>query len=165
LLSSYNISQVKEGDYIFTTGSGIVYSVYLLNDALYFSEFPEFSEEVSTFGFDIISNPSRKTPFDPRVRITISNIILNYLSAQQDKVLFFVCDSADARQRGRMRIFEQWYNFLKVSYIEKYNESILTPEMEIYCSILLHSKNIMRNHIISSFRNLCGSTAEKLKSY
>ncbi|WP_245898667.1 DUF6169 family protein [Chitinophaga niastensis] len=106
-----------------------------------------------------------KTPFDTRVRITISNIIIDYLSAQPEKILFFVCDSADTRQKGRMRIFEQWYNYLKVDYIEKYNESIQAADMDIYCSIILHTNNSLKNHIISSFRNLSHTTSEKLKSY
>lgn len=165
MLNSYNIYQPQKGEYIFTTDTGIIYSVYILDDQGYFIDYPEFSAEVSTFGFSLVSNPLRKTPFDTRVRDTITGLIINYLCTNPDKILFFVCDSADERQRGRMRIFELWYNQLKVEYIEKYNESVITNDMDIHCSIMLHRDNYMRKHIISSFRDLCYITTEKLKSY
>lgn len=165
MLSSYNVSQLKEGDYLFTTDSGIVYSVYMLDESLYFDAYPEFSADVHTLGFDMISNPLRKTPFDKRVRITISNIIIDYLTTHTEKVFFFVCDSADAREKSRMRIFELWYNQWKTDTIEKYNESIHTADMDIYFSIIIHSKNNLKHYILSCFHQLTQSTAEKLKSY
>jgi hypothetical protein len=165
LLSSYNVSQLKEGDYLFTTDSNIVYSVYMLNESIYFDAYPEFSADVLTIGFDMIANPLRKTPFDKRVRVTISNIIINYLDEHPEKVFFFVCDSADTREKSRMRIFELWYNQRPTNAIEKHNESILTADMDIYCSIIIHSKNHLRNHILSCFHMVTRSTTEKLKSY
>ncbi len=165
MLSSYNVSQLKEGDYLFTTDSGIIYNVYMLDESLYFDAYPEFSADVHTLGFDMITNPLRKTPFDKRVRVTISNIIIDYLTTHPEKVFFFVCDSADARERSRMRIFELWYNQRQTDKIEKYNEAIHTIDMDIYFSIIIHSENNLKHHIISCFHNLSRSTAEKLKSY
>lgn len=165
MLSSYNVSQLKEGDYLFTTDSQIVYNVYMLDESLYFDAYPEFSADVHTLGFDMIANPLRKTPFDKRVRVTISDIIINYLTANPEKVFFFVCDSADAREKSRMRIFELWYSQRQTDVIEKYNESIHTEEMDIYFSIIIHSKNSLRDYIISCFQQVTQSTTEKLRSY
>ncbi|NLR82850.1 hypothetical protein HGH91_29820 [Chitinophaga eiseniae] len=64
-----------------------------------------------------------------------------------------------------MRVFEQWYNHLKVADIEKYDAAIETTDMDIYCSIIIHSQNKLRAHIISSFQHLADATTEKLKSY
>lgn len=52
----------------------------MVNESVYFDAYPEFSADVLTFGFDIITNPLRKTPFDKRVRITISHIVIKYIS-------------------------------------------------------------------------------------
>ncbi|HWV67435.1 hypothetical protein, partial [Chitinophaga sp.] len=60
---------------------------------------------------------------------------------------------------------EYWYRQQKIGFLEKYNETIITSEIDIHCSIILHSENTMKHHIISCFHNLSRSTAEKLKSY
>ncbi|MCW3463265.1 DUF6169 family protein [Chitinophaga nivalis] len=165
MLSPYNISESTDGDFLFTTTANVVYIVYLLKDQGYFDDYTEFSANVLTFGFAITSNPTRKTPFDERVRITISAIIQAFLRNHPEKVLFFICDNSDSRERFRMKIFNLWYQLLKVDFIEKHNEVMHLDQLEIHFSIILHINNPLKKFIISSFHDLSYTTAEKLKCY
>jgi Family of unknown function (DUF6169) len=165
LFSPYNLSQLQVGLYEFTTDQAVVYSVYFGDGKSYFQNYPEFSNDVLTFGFDRITASDYKSRMDIRVRITITHVITNFLMDNQDNVLFFVCDSADKKGAARMRMFEYWCKQQKNSALEKYNESINTPDVDIHCSIILHSDNTLKDYIISCFRSLSNSTAEKLKSY
>lgn len=165
MFSPYKLTELKVGLYQFTTDQEVVYHVYFGDGMCYFQDYPEFSDDVMTFGFDKISAPRSKSRADIKIRFTITHHILNLFNERQDKILFFVCDSADSRGTARMRMFEHWYQQQKISFLEKYNESITTSEIDIHCSIILHSRNMMKDHIISCFRNLSKSTAEKLKSY
>ncbi|CAL1516558.1 DUF6169 family protein [Chitinophaga sp. MM2321] len=164
MFNLYKLSELKSGFYEFTTEQNVVYAVYFGDGQSYFHDYPEFSGEVLTFGFDRITETG-KPRLDINVRFTITWLIIHYLQNNQDKILFFVCDSADSRGAGRKKIFEQWYRHLKVDYIEMHNESIYTGDMDIHCSILLHSHNSMKEYIISSFRDLSHATTQKLKSY
>lgn len=165
MFSPYNLSQLDVGLYEFTTDQQVVYSVYFGDGKSYFQGYPEFSDDVLTFGFDRITTSSSKSRMDVRIRITITHVITNFLMDNQDTVLFFVCDSADKRGNARMRIFEHWCLQQKNSFLEKHNESIKTSEVDIHCSIILHSSNALKDYIISCFRSLSNSTTEKLKSY
>ncbi|WP_366839267.1 DUF6169 family protein [Chitinophaga sp.] len=164
MFSPYNLSELQAGIYEFTTDQQVVYHVYFGDGKSYFQDYPEFSDDVLTFGFDRIKTSNYK-PHDIRIRITITDVFTSLIIGNQDRVLFFVCDSADQRGAARMRIFEYWYRSQKCNYLEKYNESIHTQDMDIHCSIILHSNNTLKDYIISSFRNLSKATAEKLKSY
>jgi hypothetical protein len=165
LFNPYKLTQLQAGLYEFITDQQVIYSVYFGDGKSYFHEFPVFAGDVLTFGFDRITSTGRKFRMDLKVRLTIAQLIIHFLTENRDKVLFFVCDSADSRGTARMRIFEHWYREQKISFLEKHNESINTPEVDIHCSIILHTENNMKHYIISSFRNLSSATAEKLKSY
>jgi len=165
LFSPYKLSQLKTGLYQFTTDQQVVYNVYFEDSLCYFQDFPEFSGDVMTFGFDRISAPAHRGGTDLKIRLTITHHVINFFTENHDKVLFFVCDSADSRGKARMRIFEHWCQQYKISFLEKYNESIITEEVEIHCSLILHTENVLKEHIISCFRNLSKSTTEKLRSY
>ncbi|NSL88544.1 DUF6169 family protein [Chitinophaga solisilvae] len=164
MFNPYKLTELKTGVYQFTTDFSVVYSVYFGDGQNYFYDYPEFAGEVLTFGFDRLSSHDQNY-FDIKVRYTIIHLIIQYLETHQDKILFFVCDSADSKGTGRMRIFQHWYRQLQVADLEKHDETIDTGDMLIHCSIILHSNNNMRNHILSSFRHLSHSTAQKLKSY
>ena len=107
MLSPYNVFELQDGDFIFTTDLEVVYTVYILSEQGYFSDYPEFTDDVYMFGFSILSNPTRKTPFDQRVRLTTSYIVKNFLAKNPEKILLFICDNADSRQIFRMKI---WLN-------------------------------------------------------
>lgn len=136
-----------------------------MDDQHYFWDYPEFSGDILTLGLSIVENPLPAIPCDHRVSATVCSIITTALQAAPEKILFFVCDSIDAKQRARMRMFNRWYRNSKNLHLEKHNTSILSPDMELYASIMLHSHHPQKDHIIHSFYHLSRNTAEKLKSY
>nr|WP_295870023.1 DUF6169 family protein [uncultured Chitinophaga sp.] len=164
MFNRYNLSEPHNGIYEFTTDQNVVYSVYFSDGHSYFYDYPEFCADVLTFGFDR-QHRHHKTTYDYKIKTTITHLIYSYLEARQDKVLFFVCDSADSRGNARMRMFHRWYTHLTCDMVEKHDESIVTDDMSIHCSILLHKNNPMKAFIRSSFSSLSYTTAEKLKSY
>ncbi|WP_236652702.1 DUF6169 family protein [Chitinophaga vietnamensis] len=142
-----------------------MYSVYFGNGKAYFSDYPEFCEDVFTFGFDRISVHAGPHPDDILIRCTIIQLISDFLYKHTDKALFFVCDSVDKRGISRMRLFERWCRINKIPHLEKHNTSILSPDMELYASIMLHGDHPLKDYVIRSFHHLSRNTAEKLKSY
>ena len=107
-----------------------------------------------TFGFDVKYSTHFKIPADDRVRITISKIIIDFFETNPDKTLFFVCDTKDRKQVGRMKTFDRWYHKANHHGLEKYNEFIRAEDMTVYCSVILHKENALKDRISESFRQL-----------
>lgn len=147
MLSPYNLTFLENSTYEFRTVHDVVYSVYFIDGSSYFTDYPDFAADVLTFGFDLKYSSHFKIPADDRVRITISKIIISFFDANPDKILFFVCDTKDRKQLSRINTFERWHRYANHYSLEKYNEFIQAEDISVYCSVILHKENLLKNRI------------------
>lgn len=151
LSSLHPYSFIKREDnefsgYEFTTDSGVVYKAYFLDMSTYAPHF----ESVYTFNFE---SDSPTSGYDSRVADTICTI-LERLFADNKNAVIVIYDSTDDRERGRNRLFQQWYRCLGEISIEKIDRHCATPDYDIYSSLLIHQENPKRMLIIESFERL-----------
>ncbi len=107
--------EVDEDDivsYSFRTGASIYY-VYFdpYQYASYVEKYPNLLTLGFGFGFNRINTNSLSTSTrDHKIGVTISKIVFDFIQERGDKVvLLYHCDFQDEKQKGRDRIFNEWY--------------------------------------------------------
>ena len=116
LLSPYSIRLERE-KYVFVTDYDIVYSVE-------FEPYVGFGQD-ETYWF-ILSNQSHKpSPNDPKLRATVICIIEEFFRVNE-KVLLYICDTANGLQAMRSRLFLRWFN----GYAQKQKYDVRTAMIE-----------------------------------
>jgi hypothetical protein len=112
---SFTVESLLDDDcilYAFKTSSGTLYNVYFRPNEYdkYVDNFPNLLTNYYGFGFFRLSRVVDTPEKDPKVFITISKIITDFLSTQPlDVILLYHCDHVDGKQGGRERIFSRWY--------------------------------------------------------
>lgn len=148
-LRPYKLTK-REGDgfsgYEFTTDSGVVYKAYFLDMASYAPHF----ESVYTFNFE---TDTPAAGYDGRVADTICTLLCQLFTDNRNAVVF-ICDNTDERERGRNRLFQQWYHYLGEISIDKIDRHCTTTDYDIYSSLLIHQENPKRALIVESFEAL-----------
>ncbi len=94
-----------------------------------------------------------KISADPRTAPTISTIFYDFFQAHE-RVVIFICDSADGRHEARARKFTSWYyNDVRLHYF-KFDARVADGDSSILISIILHDKNTHFNEIIQVIKSL-----------
>jgi hypothetical protein len=139
LSNHYKLSPIGNG-YIFTTEAGDDFIILLEKHNIEI-----LSESVLDFSFfPVDKNFVHKS--DSKIRITITNFLINLFKENRRYVIFYVCDILDNKGKIRKRLFDSWFNnsnsgeFVKKDYELKYflEEDI---ETTIQFSLLSHVEN------------------------
>ena len=65
----------------------------------------------------------------------------------------YVCDTNDNKQAARNRKFDMWYNKNKSNDIEKYDNTFIVGDTEIYASLIVHILNPLKDSLKDIFLN------------
>lgn len=133
--------------YEFTTEAGIVYIAYFLDMSTYDSHF----NHVYTFNFD--SRDNVNTPQDNRIADTICTIVSEIFDNDSNAVII-ICDNTDHREKGRNRLFQQWYDRMSNTAICKVDKQYRSEDYDIYSSLLIHENNADFDNIVRAFIRL-----------
>lgn len=155
----------RNSEYYFTIdGSGVDYIAYFID----YSENAGVAD-IYMFSFEPLRELSRedKKKLGKEVSIKIRNTIVSIIQEffeQKSRALIFVCDSSDAKECSRNRLFDRWYNhstfsdtIIKESVVKKgryYN---------LLASLLYHKDNFRRTEIqevLQEFVNLIHEDTE-----
>ena len=113
--SSYSVEDLLDDNsvvYAFVTATGVVYNVYFRPNEYdrYIEHFPNLLDNYFGFGFFKLSKPAKVNIRDEKIYITIARITASFISTQhKDTVLLYHCDHEDGRQKGREKVFSNWY--------------------------------------------------------
>ena len=116
----YSYIQEQDDDdvisYSFLTSHGLLYYVYFdpyeYNDHI--GRYPHLLNSGYGFGFHRMSK-GKGWINDPKTGETISKIIFDFIEDRgNDVVLLYHCDYSDAKQKGRDKIFNNWYTKSKI---------------------------------------------------
>lgn len=116
-MSFYSYLQEEDDNdlitYSFRTSKGSLYYVYFnpYEYNTYTQQYPCLFKLGFGFGFfRTFKSANDKLP-DPIVGLTISRIVTDFIEEKgNDVVLLYHCDHSDGKQKGRDKIFTDWYN-------------------------------------------------------
>jgi len=132
--------------YTFRIKDGTKYHIvfYETGDA-YFAAYPTIKKLLYEISF---SPDARYRGQDNRISITIVDIVQAIL--RSGKIIMFVCDSADRKEKGRHKLFGTWFEKYGDGF-EKYDNEILTDECNYYCSLIIDTNHPNRSVILKAF--------------
>ncbi|MCW3784931.1 DUF6169 family protein [Plebeiibacterium sediminum] len=147
MLRPYNY--INLGDYYtFTTDNDLEYTV----------TFKDLSDNLNThgkyqvvdFSFFCVNKPI-KMKHDPKVSITLLDLVYNFFT-KNEYVLLFVCDVSDGKGRCRKITFNKWINQtgLIKNIASKHDSSFMELGVD-YCSLIVSNSHPMREEIIDDF--------------
>lgn len=97
-----------DGNYVFVTDDGRIYEVSF--DEQPFVEKDEFL--LADYVFEVFLTLQKAPPAyaaDPRVGVTLTAIIQNFIDNDPRRIVFYTCDTADGRHLARYRRFNEWF--------------------------------------------------------
>lgn len=146
-LHPYSYRLCGELTYEFVTSYGVEYVAYFID----MSAYSPYFTNVYTFNFESRNNV--EAPQDERIADTIC-VILGSIFADNKNAVIIVCDNLDHRERGRNRLFQQWYIRLENTDICKIDKQYRSEDYDIYSSLFIHVDNPDFETIIHTFVRL-----------
>jgi hypothetical protein len=139
----YNVAQKEDGTYFFQTINGISYIAYFI-DISFDSDIPLYS-----FSFE---PENGKGVYDERIATTILHILHKFFESHLNSMLF-VCDVSDGKEKGRLRLFNRWYEeFHGYDILLKMDYQATLPDYNLLASLLIHKENILKDLVIKQFQ-------------
>lgn len=117
----YDFEYIKDihHSYIFETSNEIIYQVKFKSTPYLFGNHPDLEQEVFELVIDVVHSLIARLPLDARIPATIAAICQDFFS-DKERILLYICETADARHLARVRKFDAWFrefnnaSFLKI---------------------------------------------------
>jgi len=138
--------------YFFETQKQVRYTLYLSDASDYFIDF-HLVRNVFLFGFEPTGQSliSKKMSRDSRIKETILAFV-QLLMNDDNRVLTFVADISDSKQKARSRLFNQWKNENDFDGIfDKYDVEIESDEQTYYSTMIIRKNNIHKSEYKKAF--------------
>ena len=103
-------------------------------------EYDDSSFDFATYQLVIINSNNKKSPRDPKVKDTITSIVEAFFS-ENENVLLYICETGDAKQAMRSRLFQYWFS----SYINKELFTFISASIKDEDGIINHAALIMKS--------------------
>lgn len=109
-ISPYNFRFAggKFNSYLFATAQGAAYAVRFKPTPYLFERHPKLSEQVYELVIDLIRPTPDRPRLDPSIAVTVAAICQAFFS-DKDRILLYICETADARHLARVRKFDAWF--------------------------------------------------------
>lgn len=137
---------IEDDKYLFRTPSGALYVAYFL-------DLCSLAENLFTFNFDRVSMGD-KGVVDTQVCDTVCTILASFFKEHINSILI-VCDSADGREKARMRLFNAWFNRIAPEGLIKVDRTGRTSSYELFVSILLWQDNPAKEQLKALLEDYC----------
>jgi hypothetical protein len=149
LSSPYNLTSYPELPYFFTftTDRGIIYSCRFGNVPSLSPLLGIYDLEVRDFLFypHYPTKPFKKSR-DERVFPTIMGMIEDYLESP-DRVLIYVCDSSDKKEKARQKLFSDWHETVQDTILRHELEIEVDDDLTLECGVMVN-KSCKHHNII-----------------
>ena len=149
--------------YYFETNQNMIYRVRFKPSGYLFEAHKNFANQAYEIVIAIVENrnDANKVPSDVLIKFTIFDIVSDFFK-NKERIVVYICDTADLRHRARFRKFSTWFQDIKLSEFVKVDTSIDDPSGLIYLNaIILHRNNPYFLEIIDAFRKVTGGYAEE----
>lgn len=135
----YRYKQIEDENPLFSfiTDTGVKYVLELLKqdfDNIYF-------KDLYILSFYPVIEKGIKLSNDIKIKATISQIIIDFLSHKEDALIHYICDSSDKKQYSRNRLFSKWFNESNtIDAYSKFNLNYPTEDLVYTLEFLFISK-------------------------
>jgi len=102
----------QNNEFVFETDYSVVYLIQFKDSNYLFSlENVHISEQVFEFVIEVAYKPTtEKIPLDPKIETTVALIFKDFFERNENRVIVYICESADNKQLQRMKKFDIWFN-------------------------------------------------------
>jgi hypothetical protein len=146
--SPYEIFLGEDSEaFAFLTDNGLKYNLSFIRDATTFNGLLVRHVSLSTEW-----TKGDRHVFDPKVRETVFQILRNYLS-QDEQVLVYVCDNSDGLHSHRNKLFKTWFLQADKLYDRQFVRreiSYSTGGVSFYAGLVLRVDNLMRERYLDA---------------
>ena len=140
--------------YSFVTDDKVRYEIRFVPSAYMFEDYLESHIDAYEMIILVADNPlGKRIPADDRTAPTIRAIFYDFFT-QYERVVIFICDSADGRHEARARKFTSWYYHGVRPHFFKFDARIPDGDMSILISIVLHDSNTHFDDVIQVIKSL-----------
>ena len=155
-ISPYSFRFASGGfnSYLFSTAQGAAYAVRFKPTPYLFERHPDLGEQVHELVIDLIRPTSGRPRVDPSIAVTIASICQDFFS-DKDRILLYICETADARHLARVRKFDGWFRELNDLRFLKIDANFPdTNGIVYYLSLIFRLGHPHRHTIIDEFELL-----------
>lgn len=103
-------------------------------------EYDDSSFDFATYQLVIINSNNKKSPRDPKVKDTIISIVEAFFT-DNENVLLYICETGDAKQAMRSRLFHYWFS----SYLNKELFTFVSASVKDEDGVINHAALIMKS--------------------
>ena len=153
--SPYSLTEAGEG-YGFVSDAGDTYSIYFSDGSGYFPGMA-VAEHALMLGFTRL-RAGEWPAYDSRIAATVMAVVERALLTDERRVITYVCDHADNRQKARHRLFARWFE----SHSEgRFVRKPLGESVGLYAALLFSKNNPFAQDLIENLPSL----EDKMTSY
>ncbi len=140
--------------YAFTTKDDVGYEIRFVPSAYMFEEHLDVYIDAFEMIILVADNPNGpRIPADPRTAPTIRAVFYDFFQ-NYERVVIFICDSADGRHEARARKFTNWYYTDIQARFFKFDARVVDGDGSILISIVLHSSHTHFDDVVSVIKTL-----------
>lgn len=154
--SAYDFLLVSDSTnvYTFTTDTRAAYAVQFKPTPYLFDDAPELGEHIYELIIELLRPGEGRAGIDARVSYTIAAICSQFLTEHQ-RMLLYICETADYRHLARVRKFDGWFRLFGASEFVKLDTQFPDTNGVIYfVSLVVRWKHESLHEVISAFERL-----------
>ena len=139
---------------MFETSNEVVYQIRFKPTPYFFRHHPDLGQEVFELVVDVVFSSTTKIPLDPRISATVAAVCQDFF-ADKERILLYICETADARHLARVRKFDAWFREFNDFHFLKIDTNFPdTNGITYYVSLIFRLGHPHRHTIIDEFELL-----------
>ena len=140
--------------YVFESANEVVYQVKFKSTPYLFPHYPDVGQDVFELVIDVAYSPIGKVPPDPIIPATVAAICADFF-INKERILLYICETADARHMARVRKFDAWFREFNYAHFLKIDTQFPdTNGITYYISLIFRLGHPHRHTIIDEFELL-----------
>lgn len=158
---NYKNDELDPNIYLFETSHQIGYAIKFKPTGYIFEEYI-WAYYCFEYIIEIRYNLTNTTPpLDHSLSLTIASIFNDFFR-DKEKVVTYICDTADGKELARFRKFNIWFNKFNTDFFLKVDKSFYDSKQHItyYNSLIIRQDNPYKEEIIEAFEDLIGGFEE-----
>ncbi len=142
--SAYLLRENEQG-YGFTTDYGVDYLIALTSDR---ELLPDEPFALDLFSFSVVSLTEGPPVGDPRVEITVIEILNRLYAVNPQLIVSYVCSLEDGQERSRRILFGRWFRQHGAGYVRP---EFTDVDSRIYAAVIYNAEHPRRAAIDVAF--------------
>ncbi len=137
--------------YVFETGNEVIYQIKFKPTPYLFSNHPNVGQNVFELVIEVIDWQGEKIPPDSFIPATVAAICQDFF-INKDRILLYICETADARHLARVRKFDAWFRaFTESNFLKIDTQFPDTNGITYYISLIFRLGHPHRHLIVDEF--------------